>query len=161
MRYRNNFFLKLRGFLSLQKNSMVHFYIKQAAHKRLERMISGAFNALKYNFNLALQKKKFVLIQRSLALICNFKLLSYGSRYMCYRRLYAKKANKHYKFCLFKKVFFGFKRNTIKTTEEDIHINNERNMRSQTGNKNSNLKHSPSDEVRFNTFKIPLNLYLL
>ena len=64
---------------------MVHFYIKQAAHKRLERMISGAFNALKYNFNLALQKKKFVLIQRSLALICNFKLLSYGSRYMCYK----------------------------------------------------------------------------
>ena len=119
MKYKQNFFLKLRAFLSLQKNSMHQCYIRQAAHKKVEKALKKSFNSLKMEYKLSILKKKFYNIQRKLSLIWNFKVLSYRSKYTRYKRLLSNKAQKHYNSYLIKKVFRSLKFNTIKTTEED------------------------------------------
>jgi len=126
---------------------MINLFVKQAAHRKVERALTNSFKSLKFNYNLTLLHKKFSQIKRHIALIYNFKQLSYSARYSNYKKVYTQKAIKHYNSGLFKKVFYAFKTNTIKTTEEEI--TSQRNQINPFNNLNLN---DDDLNIRFNKF---------
>jgi hypothetical protein len=105
--------LKLKAFLSLEKNRIVTRYEDKYVSKYRYKTLRKVFNSLRYNCYINKLQERFKSIQRTVRLMVYMKDLKYNSLYGRYHREINKKALFKYYFSLTSKSLAGLRSNTL------------------------------------------------
>lgn len=103
--------LKLKGFLSLQKNYLYYLNINKMNYKRELLIKFNLLNLFKINNNLNLKERSFFKYKKGLSKIFTFKKLSINCVKSKNNKINNKKSMFYYKQCLIKKAINSYKIN--------------------------------------------------
>lgn len=115
-----NFVLKIKTFLSLQKNEMIAKYTHKLEMKKYFQLYKTAFNCLKENLQLSKLTKKFFSIQNKIRLLFYFKVLRIDTARRSMDSFHVKKASGYYYSKKLRNVFDILKYNVYFNREKGL-----------------------------------------
>jgi hypothetical protein len=118
-KYKMNQILKLKAFLSLEKNRQVSKYSKRQDNLYRYNTFRKVFNSLRYNVYITKIFQRFKNIQRTVRTMVYFREMKYNSLYSRYYKEINKKALYKYYYSLTTKTFKGLRINTLKFKKKE------------------------------------------
>lgn len=115
-----NFVLKIKAFLSLQKNALIEKYSSKLQLKKYFQMYKSAFKSLKDNLMLCRLSQNFFQIQKTIILVFYFKTLRLNIGQKRINSIYRNKGSGHYYSKKLRNVFEILKYNVYYNKEKGL-----------------------------------------